>query len=70
MGGPGAWKGLQKNKNGWNDGDGDDGDDDERKDRYREYDVAPDRLKDTDEEASDEDVSTTISRSAHTLMVF
>jgi hypothetical protein len=52
MGGPRAWKGMQKNRNGWNDGDGGD-------------DVAPDRSKDTDEEASDEDVSTTTKPNAY-----
>ncbi|KAI9785966.1 MAG: hypothetical protein M1839_008232 [Geoglossum umbratile] len=66
MGGPAAWKEMQKKKNEWSgegfgigeartkDSDGD-GDDDERRDRCREYDAEIEELKDVGEEASDED---------------
>ncbi|KAH0564942.1 hypothetical protein GP486_001662 [Trichoglossum hirsutum] len=64
MGGPAAWKEMQKGKNGWVDeGFGDarrmNGGD---RDEGREL----DQLRNTDDEASDEDVSTVVSGSTHT----
>jgi hypothetical protein len=64
MGGPAAWKEMQKKKGGWNsegfeariNDDNGDGDNGEKRDRYQEYDVEVDKLNDTDEEASDENV--------------
>ncbi|KAH0542666.1 hypothetical protein FGG08_002989 [Glutinoglossum americanum] len=63
MGGPAAWKEMQKNKDGWNDGGfgearrikdgGDDDGGDGREARCYEYDVDSERLR--DEEPSDED---------------
>jgi len=67
MGGPAAWKEMQKKKGEWNsegfearrNDDNGDGDNGEERDRYQEYDVEVDKLKDMDEEASDEDVRPT-----------
>ena len=67
MGGPAAWKEMQRKKGEWN-GEGfgvdeartNDNDDGERGDGYHQgYDIEVDKSKDTDEEASDEDVRPT-----------
>jgi hypothetical protein len=61
MGGPAAWKEMQKDKNRWADGGFGEA-------RRTNEDDEPDLLGDTHDEESDEDVSTAISRSTHFLV--